>query len=84
MLELKIVFNMLEELRCIQHINWFVVLQINGYGLSATHMTFIEMVHGNMPALTPIEVDDEACKHCPGLGLAIVYRTIEKNLNNKI
>lgn len=58
--------------------NWFEILQKNGCRLTAPRRAVVETMEGNMHALTPVEVFDEARTQCPGLGLVSVYRTLEK------
>ncbi len=58
--------------------NWFDILQKSGCRLTAPRRAVVEALEGNSRALTPVEVYDAARKHCPGLGLVSVYRTLEK------
>jgi len=58
--------------------NWFDILQKNGCRLTAPRRAVVETLSESMRALTPVEVYDAARKHCPGLGLVSVYRTLEK------
>jgi Fur family transcriptional regulator, ferric uptake regulator len=58
--------------------NWFEILQKNGCRLTAPRRAVVETMEGNMHALTPVEVFDQARTQCPGLGLVSVYRTLEK------
>jgi Fe2+ or Zn2+ uptake regulation protein len=58
--------------------NWFGILQKSGCRITAPRRAVVEALEGNTHALTPVEVYDEARRHCPGLGLVSVYRTLEK------
>jgi len=58
-------------------INRFEILQKNGCCLTEPSGAVVKSRKGNMCDLTPGEVDDEARKQCPGLGLVSVYRTLE-------
>ena len=59
-------------------VNWFEILQKNGCRLTAPRRAVVETMEENLRALTPVEVYDASRKHCPGLGLVSVYRTLEK------
>ena len=58
--------------------NWVDILQKSGCRLTAPRRAVVETLSGSTRALTPVEVYDAARKHCPGLGLVSVYRTLEK------
>jgi Fe2+ or Zn2+ uptake regulation protein len=53
-------------------------LQMNGYRLTGSRRTVVEIIAHADRALSPIEVFDLARKHHAGLGLVTVYRTLEK------
>lgn len=57
---------------------WLEKLQDNGYRLTASRKTVVEIIAGSSRALSPLEVYDLARKQHSGLGLVTVYRTVEK------
>ena len=58
--------------------NWFDALLANGYRLTGSRRTVVEIVASSRRALTPLEVYEDARHRHPGLGLVTVYRTLEK------
>jgi Fe2+ or Zn2+ uptake regulation protein len=58
--------------------NWFDSLLANGYRLTGSRRTVVEIVASSRRALTPLEVYEDARRRHPGLGLVTVYRTLEK------
>ena len=57
---------------------WLDKLQDNGYRLTESRKTVVEIVASSNRALSPLEVYDLARKQHSGLGLVTVYRTLEK------
>ena len=57
---------------------WLKKLQENGYRLTASRQTVVEIIASSERALSPIEVFDLARSQQDGLGLVTVYRTLEK------
>lgn len=60
------------------HQVWLEKLQENGYRLTDSRRTVVEIVAGSERALSPLEVYDLARAKHAGLGLVTVYRTLEK------
>ena len=58
--------------------HWLDKLQENGYRLTESRKTVVEIVASSNRALSPLEVYDLARKQHSGLGLVTVYRTLEK------
>jgi Fe2+ or Zn2+ uptake regulation protein len=57
---------------------WLNKLQQNGYRLTESRRTVVEIIAGSSRALSPLEVFDLARTQHSGLGLVTVYRTVEK------
>lgn len=57
---------------------WLDKLQQNGYRLTDSRRTVVEIIAGSARALSPLEVFDLARAQHAGLGLVTVYRTVEK------
>jgi Fe2+ or Zn2+ uptake regulation protein len=57
---------------------WLNKLQQNGYRLTESRRTVVEIIAGSSRALSPLEVFDLARSQHSGLGLVTVYRTVEK------
>lgn len=58
--------------------SWLKKLQANGYRLTGSRQTVVEIVANSKRALTPLELYDLAREKSAGLGLVTVYRTLEK------
>jgi Fe2+ or Zn2+ uptake regulation protein len=57
---------------------WLEKLAENGYRLTGSRRTVVEIIAESNRALSPLEVFDMARAQQPGLGLVTVYRTLEK------
>ncbi len=57
---------------------WLTKLKANGYRVTKSRQTVVEIVANSKHALTPLELYDLARKKHTGLGLVTVYRTLEK------
>lgn len=57
---------------------WLEKLQENGYRLTDSRRSVVEIIAGSQRVLSPLEVYDLARAQHPGLGLVTVYRTLEK------
>ena len=57
---------------------WLEKLQENGYRLTGSRRTVVEIIANSERALSPLEVYDLARGQHAGLGLVTVYRTLEK------
>jgi len=57
---------------------WLEKLSQNGYRLTDSRQTVVEVVANSDRALSPLEVYDQARSRHSGLGLVTVYRTLEK------
>ena len=60
------------------HDHWLVKLQENGYRLTGSRRTVVEVIANSDRALSPLEVYELARARYSGLGLVTVYRTLEK------
>jgi Fe2+ or Zn2+ uptake regulation protein len=60
------------------HHAWLEKLQTNGYRLTESRRTVVEIMAKSKRALSPLEVYDLARGQHAGLGLVTVYRTLEK------
>jgi Fur family transcriptional regulator, ferric uptake regulator len=58
--------------------SWLKKLQANGYRITESRQTVVEIVAGSNRALSPLELYDMARAKNSGLGLVTVYRTLEK------
>lgn len=58
--------------------SWLDVLSQNGYRLTESRKTVVEIVSGSNHALTPIEIYDKAKTNRDDIGLVSIYRTLEK------
>ncbi len=57
---------------------WLAKLQANGYRLTGSRRTVVEVMASSSRALSPLQVYDLARSQYSGLGLVTVYRTLEK------
>lgn len=57
---------------------WLKKLQENGYRLTGSRRSVVEVIANSSRALSPLEVFDLAREQYTGLGLVTVYRTLEK------
>ena len=57
---------------------WLAKLQANGYRLTGSRRTVVEVMASSSRALSPLQVYDLARAQYAGLGLVTVYRTLEK------
>lgn len=57
---------------------WLQKLHTNGYRLTDSRRTVVEIIAGSNRALSPIELYDMARSQHSTLGLVTVYRTLEK------
>jgi Fe2+ or Zn2+ uptake regulation protein len=60
------------------HETWLEILQQNGYRLTDSRRSVVEIMADSPRALSPLEVFDLARARHAGLGLVTVYRTLEK------
>jgi Fe2+ or Zn2+ uptake regulation protein len=58
--------------------SWLKKLQANGYRITESRQTVVEIVASSKRALSPLELYDLAREKNAGLGLVTVYRTLEK------
>jgi Fur family transcriptional regulator, ferric uptake regulator len=58
--------------------SWLKKLQANGYRVTESRQTVVEIVASSNRALSPLELYDLAREKHTGLGLVTVYRTLEK------
>jgi Fe2+ or Zn2+ uptake regulation protein len=58
--------------------NWLTQLQANGYRITTPRKAVVEIIAHSPRVLSPADVYKQARKHCHGLGLVTVYRTLEK------
>ncbi len=60
------------------HHSWLEKLQSNGYRLTGSRRTVVEIIAESKRALSPLEVYELARSRDSRLGLVTVYRTLEK------
>jgi Fur family transcriptional regulator, ferric uptake regulator len=58
--------------------SWLEKLHANGYRLTESRQTVVEIVACSRRALSPMELYDLARQKYAGIGLVTVYRTLEK------
>jgi Fur family transcriptional regulator, ferric uptake regulator len=58
--------------------SWLKILQSNGYRLTESRQTVVEIVASSNHALSPMELYDLAREKNTSIGLVTVYRTLEK------
>ena len=57
---------------------WLNELRASGYRLTATRLAVVSTLRASREPLAAPQVHAQAMSGCPGLGLATVYRTLEK------
>lgn len=60
------------------HHTWLEKLQSNGYRLTESRRTVVEIIAVSQRALSPLEVYELARSQITSIGLVTVYRTLEK------
>jgi Fur family transcriptional regulator, ferric uptake regulator len=58
--------------------DWLNILQTNGYRITQSRRTVVEIIARSNQALTPLELYDMARARHPGVGLVTIYRTLDK------